>query len=82
MLTVLFKKGVMQFTVPDSSKGIYLTLEAVPEKFNGEMGYRIFLPNKTNFFISSKYGAWRVLDDHPVNPELLEAIGAALEEKL
>ncbi|HEY1025365.1 MAG TPA: hypothetical protein VGE26_09395 [Sphingobacteriaceae bacterium] len=72
----------MQFTVSDSSKGVYLTLEAVPEKFHGEVGYRIFFPNKTHCFISSKYGTWRVLDDHPVNPELLEAIGAALEEQL
>ncbi len=77
-----WKNVIMQFTVPDEAKGIYLTVEAVPERFNNETGYRIFFPNKTNCFISSRYGTWRVLDDHPVNPELLQAIGAAIEERV
>jgi hypothetical protein len=81
-VSVFLKSVIMQFTIPDEAKGIYTTVEAVPERFNNEVGYRIFFPNKTNFFICSKYGTWRVLDDHPVNPELLQAIGAAIEEQV
>ena len=72
----------MKFTVVEPSTKVPLQLEARPERFNGEAGYRILCDYGSNFFISNKYGSWRVADNHHVESELLEKIGLAIEEKL
>lgn len=68
-------------TVTDPATGEFLQFEAKPEKYNGEQGYRIFFKTGVNFFISNKYGAWRSLDSHHVDPALLNNIGMAIEER-
>lgn len=59
-----------------------LLLQARPERYNGEQGYRIISEYGSNFFISNKYGSWRLADDHHVDPLLLEQVGLAIEEQL
>jgi hypothetical protein len=75
------KSVVMRFTVKEPSTGVPLQLEARPERFNGEQGYRILSDYGSNFFITNRYGVWRVGDDHHIEPELLEIIGLAIEEQ-
>lgn len=70
----------MKFTVTEPETGIPLEMEAKPERLIGEQGYRITCANGSSFFICSKLGTWRVLDNHHIDPELLEEIGLALEE--
>lgn len=69
----------MKFTIKDPSNGMLLLLEARPEQYHHELGYRIIYPNGSSFFIVSKFGTWRPADDHPVAPELLVQVGLAIE---
>lgn len=69
----------MKLSVTDPSTGLLHLLEAKPEKYNGEQGYRMFYENGSNFFIANKYGCWRVMDDHLVDASFLENIGLAIE---
>ncbi|WP_423146188.1 hypothetical protein [Rubrolithibacter danxiaensis] len=70
----------MEHTITEPATGMPFQFEAKPEKFNGEQGYRIICNNGSNFFISNKYGAWRSMDNHHVDAELLIRIGLAIEE--
>lgn len=69
----------MKLTVTEPSTGMPLQLEAKPDRYKTEPGYRITYANGTSFFISNKFGTWRLLDDHHVEPELLVQIGLAIE---
>jgi hypothetical protein len=69
----------MKITVKDPSTGVVLPLEARPESYHHEQGYRIFYPGGSSFLISCKLGAWRALDDHHVDADLLVQIGLAIE---
>lgn len=69
----------MKFTAKDPSTGFVHSLEAKPEKYNGEQGYRIFYDNGSSFFIANKLGTWRVTDDHFADVGFLENIGLAIE---
>ena len=71
----------MKFTAKDPSTGIMHALEAKPEKYNGEQGYRILYENGSNFFIANKYGTWRLMDDHFADAGFLENIGLAIEHR-
>ena len=69
----------MKLTVTEPSTGMPMQLDAKPDRYETEPGYRISCANGSTFFISNKLGAWRVLDDHHVEPELLVQIGLAIE---
>jgi hypothetical protein len=69
----------MKFTAKDPSTGLIHLLEAKPEKYNGEQGYRILYETGSSFFIANKYGCWRVMDDHYADVGFLENIGLAIE---
>jgi hypothetical protein len=70
----------MEYIVKEPSTGIPYRFDAKPERYNGEQGYRIICSQGSNFFISNKYGSWRLMDDHHVDSLLLERIGLAIEE--
>lgn len=55
-----------------------LDLDARPEDYNGEQGWRIIFPEKDSFVIVQKEGEWNVMDESDINPQLIEAIGNAL----
>ncbi len=69
----------MEIEVKDPTTGVKLKLAARSENFKGLHGFRIFHPNGSNFFISSKNGTWRSGDDHHVDADFLINIGLALE---
>jgi len=53
-------------------------IDAQPEDYNGEQGWRILFPSKDSFVMVEKNGRWNVMDDSDINPDLLDAIGNAL----
>jgi hypothetical protein len=55
-----------------------LDLDARPEDYNGEQGWRILFPEKDSFVIVQKDGEWNVMDENDINPQLIEAIGRGL----
>jgi hypothetical protein len=55
-----------------------LDLDAQPEDYNGEQGWRIIFPQKDSFVIVQQHGEWNVMDEPDINPLLVEAIGKAL----
>jgi hypothetical protein len=69
----------MKITIKDPSTGAVIPLEARPESYHHEQGYRIFYPTGSNFLICCKLGAWRIIDDHHVDPDMLVQIGLAIE---
>jgi hypothetical protein len=70
----------MRFTVTDPGTGENLQLEAIPEVYNGENGYRIFFEDKSSIIIGYTDN-WKVLDSHLIQPELVEIIGLAIRER-
>jgi len=69
----------MEIKVKDPETGALQLLQAKPEQRHGVHGFRVRYPNHSGFFIGNRGGAWRVMDDHHVEPELLVNIGLALE---
>ncbi|MDO3628384.1 hypothetical protein [Mucilaginibacter sp. BT774] len=69
----------MELFVKDPSTGALLRFEARPERLGSDQGFHIINAMGNGFFIASKFGAWRVVDGHHVEPELLTNIGLALE---
>ena len=55
-----------------------LILDARPEDYNGQQGWRIIFPEKDSFVMVQNSGEWNVMDESDLNPELIEAIGKAL----
>ncbi|SEN00077.1 hypothetical protein SAMN05192574_102133 [Mucilaginibacter gossypiicola] len=74
------KEDNVELQVKDPYTGALLLLEAKPEKWHGEQGFRIRHPNGSNFWISGRSGAWQAEDGHPVDRDLLVNIGIALEQ--
>jgi hypothetical protein len=68
----------MTFTYKEPDTEEEIELQAEPEDYNGEQGLRIIFPSKDSFVMVQKDGAWNVMDDDTINPEILEAIGRAL----
>jgi len=68
----------MQLPVKDPATGAQLLLEAKPEKWHGEQGFRIRHPNGSGFWISARSGAWQAEDGQPVDRDLLINIEIAL----
>jgi len=72
--------GIMEYVVTDPATKLPVKFRAKPEQLYGEQGYRIICENGPSFFISNKYGGWRLVDNCHVDSELLERIGQAIEE--
>jgi hypothetical protein len=70
---------MMDIQVKDPDTGALLALNAKPEQYQGIHGFRITRPNGSGFFITSRSGAWRSVDDHHIDAGLLINIGLALE---
>lgn len=68
----------MRIRVKEPVTGTDLDLNAEPEDYNGEQGWRIIFPSKDSFVIVYKNGDWAVMDDDTVNPEIVETIGKAV----
>lgn len=69
----------MELQVKDPGTGALLFYTARPEQLHGVHGVRILRESSAGFFIAHRGGAWRVMDDHHIEPELLMNIGLALE---
>jgi hypothetical protein len=70
---------MMDIQVKDPDTGALLALNARPEQHQGIHGFRITRPNGAGFFITSRSGTWRSVDDHHIDTGLLINIGLALE---
>jgi len=68
----------MKLTIKEPATDTELELNAEPEDYNGEQGWRIVSPDKDSFVVVQKEGEWHVMDESDVNPELIKAIGEAL----
>ncbi len=71
----------MRIVVNEPATGSRLELNAVPEDYNGDQGWRILSPDKDSFVIVEKNGDWHVADETGIHPELIQAIGKALQPK-
>ena len=68
----------MRIKINEPVSQTLLNLNALPEDYNGEQGWRILFPEKDSFVIVQKNGEWQVMDDSDINPQLIEAIAKAL----
>lgn len=68
----------MIITVKEPATHTDIQLDAQPEDYNGEQGWRILSPEKDSFVMVEKNGQWNVMDDADINPDFLDAIGQAL----
>jgi hypothetical protein len=68
----------MIVTVKEPATKTVIEVDAQPEDYNGEQGWRVLFPSKDSFVMVEKDGRWNVMDDTDINPELLDAIGDAL----
>ena len=68
----------MKITINEPATGSRLDLDAQPEDYNGEQGWRILSPGKDSFVIIQQDGSWTVADDSDINPELIKEISNAL----
>jgi len=71
----------MELQVKDPVSGALLIYTAKPERLHDLHGFRIQPPNGSGFFIASRGGAWRMMDGHAIEPDLLVNIGLALEHQ-
>lgn len=69
----------MRITVKEAVTNADVELDAQPEDYNGEQGWRIVFPDKDSFVMVEKNGEWHVMDEEDVNPELVAAIAHALK---
>jgi hypothetical protein len=70
----------MEITIKEPATGEPIRLDAQPEEYNDELGWRIFYPKKDSFLIARENGGWKAMDETDMNPELIDAIAAALHE--
>ena len=68
----------MKITIKEPVTNNNLNLDARPEDYNGDQGWRIIFPEKDSFVVVQKNGEWNVMDETDINPELIDAIGKAL----
>ena len=68
----------MKVTIKEPQTEREMDLNAEPEDYNGEQGFRIVFPSMDSFVMVQKNGEWNVMDDDTINPELINAIGEAL----
>lgn len=68
----------MKITIKEPVTDTEMELDAQPEDYNGEPGWRILFPEKDSFVIARKNGEWQVMDEKDINPEIVRAITDAL----
>ena len=68
----------MEFTIKDDETGNELLLQAEPEDYNGQQGWRVVFPGKDSFVMVEKNGYWQACDEPGLNPDFVQAIGASL----
>lgn len=68
----------MRLTIKDPKSENEIEVNAEPEDYNGEQGFRIVLPSMDSFVILERNGEWTVVDDDVIHPDLLSAIARAL----
>jgi hypothetical protein len=68
----------MRIKINEPLTNTEVNLDARPEDYNGEQGWRILFPEKDSFVIVQKNGDWQVMDEIDINPRLVDAIGKAL----
>ena len=72
----------MRITVKEPINDTELELNAEPEDYNGDQGWRIISSeSKESFVIVHKDGEWNVVDDDTINHEIVEAIGKVLQSE-
>lgn len=69
----------MRITVKEAVTNADIELDAQPEDYNGEQGWRIVFPDKDSFVMVERNGEWQVVDEEDVNPALVEAVAQALK---
>lgn len=69
----------MRITVKEAVTNADIELDAQPEDYNGEQGWRIVFPDKDSFVIVERNSEWQVVDEEDVNPEFVEAVAQALK---
>jgi len=72
----------MRIRITEPVTDTEIDLDAEPEDYNGEQGWRIIYPSKDSFVIIYKDGEWNVMDDENLNPEIIETIGKALNSQV
>lgn len=70
----------MEITIKEPATGEQIRLDAQPEEYNNELGWRIFYPEKDSFLIARENGSWKAVDESDINPELIGAIADSLRE--
>jgi hypothetical protein len=69
----------MELNVKDPVTYAGLLFDAKPMHLHGIHGFYLRHPNGSGFYVANRGGAWRIMDDHHVEPQLLVNIGLALE---
>jgi hypothetical protein len=71
----------MKFTITNPVDLTELELEAEPEDYNGDQGWRIISPGKDSFVMVEEDGQWNVADESDINPALVDAIAQELKSQ-
>jgi hypothetical protein len=71
----------MEITIKEPATGEAIRLDAQPEDYLGEQGWRILYPQKDSFVIARENGDWKAVDEEDMDPELITAIVQAIDEK-
>ncbi|QNL48365.1 hypothetical protein H8S90_16385 [Olivibacter sp. SDN3] len=58
----------MEITMKEPGTEMDVTLQVVPEDYNGEQGLRIIYPSKDFFVMTQKGGEWKVVDEEHISP--------------
>jgi hypothetical protein len=69
----------MRFDIINPTDNTRVELDAQPEDYKGEQGFRIIFPQKDSFVMVQKDGEWNVMDEPDLNPELVKAIVEGLK---
>lgn len=69
----------MKFEIINPTDKTRVELDAQPEDYKGEQGFRILFPDKDSFVMVEKNGEWNVMDETDLNPELINAIVEGLK---
>jgi hypothetical protein len=71
----------MKITIKEPVTNTDMDLDAEPEDYNGDPGWRIIFPEKDSFVMVKTNGDWTVVDEEDINPKIVEAIGNALHQQ-
>jgi hypothetical protein len=69
----------MRITIKEPGTGDIKQLDAQPEDYFGEQGWRIIYPDKDSFLIARRNGDWKAVDEEDINPEIIDVIMRELD---